>query len=59
VEGERGALLEGLADRYLRVSFRPPTPGAGERFPGTFQRVRVVAAAGRRLEGEWVGEGMS
>jgi threonylcarbamoyladenosine tRNA methylthiotransferase MtaB len=56
-EGAGAALLEGLADRYLRVRFPAPSAFARRRFPGTLQRVRVLelTPAGE-LQGVWAEE---
>jgi threonylcarbamoyladenosine tRNA methylthiotransferase MtaB len=48
--------LEGTTERYLKVRFPPPSPRARERFPGTFQRVRVTAVESALARGEWVEE---
>lgn len=48
-------MLEGLADRYLRVRFPAPSAGARHRFLGTLQEVRVIGVGERALEGEWAG----
>ena len=50
--------LEGLTDRYLRVTFPAPSPFAVDRFPGTFQTVRTQEVTPDGLRGEWdAGEG--
>jgi len=48
--------LQGLADRYLRVSFEAPSRGSIERFAGTIRRVRVTGAGLAGLDGEWAEE---
>ena len=50
---QRGGFLEGLSDRYLRLRFPSPSPGATRRFPGTLQEIRVVGVDERVLDGEW------
>ncbi|MBI4601900.1 MAG: tRNA (N(6)-L-threonylcarbamoyladenosine(37)-C(2))-methylthiotransferase MtaB [Planctomycetes bacterium] len=47
--------LEGLTRRYHRVRFAAPSPRAAERFRGTVQPVRVIAAEPALLHGEWAG----
>lgn len=49
-------LLQGLTDRYVRVCFPLPSPFAAQRFPGTLQTVRAVAAVSDGLAGLWCEE---
>jgi threonylcarbamoyladenosine tRNA methylthiotransferase MtaB len=58
VEGSaaEGEDLEGTTDRYVKVRFPAPSPGAARRFPGTLQPIRVTAAAAARAAGAWAGE---
>ena len=48
--------LSGFTEHYLRVSFPAPSARAAQRFPGTFQSVRVDAAEPAVLRGAWAGE---
>ena len=58
VEGHaaEGEGLEGYTDRYVKVRFPAPSPGAAGRFPGTLQPVRVTGAGAGWAMGEWAGE---
>ncbi len=57
VEGASGdglaAELVGTSDRYQRVRFPAPSPGAAARFPGTVRRVEVREVADDGLRGVW------
>ncbi len=55
VEGEAGTTgrLSGFTSRYLRVEFPAPSPASLQRFPGTFQPVRIVQAEAAALHGTW------
>ena len=50
---ESPGFLEGLSDRYVRMSFPSPSESARRRFPGTLRRVRATGLGSRGLVGEW------
>jgi threonylcarbamoyladenosine tRNA methylthiotransferase MtaB len=58
VEGlsAEGEDLDGYTDRYLRVRFPAPSPGAARRFAGTLQPVLVTAGGATAAAGAWAGK---
>lgn len=56
--GERAATLrelEGLTERYVRVRFPEPYPGALAELRGTIQPVEVLSAEASLARGRWAG----
>ena len=49
----REDFLGGMAQRYLKVSFPAPSPGAFRRFQGTLQSVKIDKITNGGLQGCW------